>query len=131
MPADHPDGTPTACMDPSGSPSQAPVTPVTDDARQRPPFGDRGSGLGLPRSAALRLIPLSVITAIVPADRRASAYELFDTGFGIGWFGGSPALGFLYDASLRGFQSRRPQAADWAHRRPNRPLPSTTTGGSR
>lgn len=54
-------------------------------------------GLGM---AAQESVIKAVLTALVPADRRASAYGLFDTGFGIAWFAGSLALGFLYDASL-------------------------------
>ncbi|MBB2891936.1 MFS transporter [Flexivirga oryzae] len=53
-----------------------------------------------PRMAAQESVIKAVITAIVPADRRASAYGLFDTGFGIAWFGGSILLGLLYDTSL-------------------------------
>lgn len=54
-------------------------------------------GLGM---AAQESVIKAVITAIVPADRRASAYGLFDTGFGIAWFAGSILLGLLYDNSL-------------------------------
>lgn len=54
-------------------------------------------GLGM---AAQESVIKAVITPIVPADRRASAYGLFDTGFGIAWFAGSVLLGLLYDTSL-------------------------------
>ena len=54
-------------------------------------------GLGM---AAQESVIKAAITAIVPADRRASAYGLFDTGFGIAWFAGSILLGLLYDHSL-------------------------------
>jgi MFS family permease len=54
-------------------------------------------GLGM---AAQESVVKAVITSIVPADRRASAYGLFDTGFGVAWFAGSVLLGLLYDSSL-------------------------------
>jgi MFS family permease len=54
-----------------------------------------GLGLGLQESA-LR----AVIGLMIPADRRASAYGVFDTVFGLLWFAGSAAMGFLYDRSI-------------------------------
>nr|WP_281379700.1 MFS transporter [Flexivirga oryzae] len=54
-------------------------------------------GLGM---AAQESIIKAVLTTIVPADRRASAFGLFDTGFGVAWFAGSILLGVLYDTSL-------------------------------
>jgi len=33
---------------------------------------------------------------LVPPDRRASAYGIFDGIFGIAWFAGSAAMGLLY-----------------------------------
>lgn len=54
-------------------------------------------GLGM---AAQESIVKAAITGMVAPERRASAYGLFDTGFGIAWFAGSIALGFLYDYSL-------------------------------
>jgi hypothetical protein len=54
-------------------------------------------GLGM---AAQESIVKAAITGIVGADRRASAYGLFDTGFGVCWFLGSAALGVLYDRSI-------------------------------
>lgn len=54
-------------------------------------------GLGM---AAQESIIKAVLTTVVPADRRASAFGLFDTGFGVAWFGGSILLGVLYDSSL-------------------------------
>ena len=40
------------------------------------------------------------LTSIVPAGQRSSAYGIFDTGFGIGWFIGSVAMGLLYEISI-------------------------------
>jgi MFS family permease len=54
-------------------------------------------GLGM---AAQESIVKAAITGMVGADRRASAYGLFDTGFGVFWFLGSAALGVLYDRSI-------------------------------
>lgn len=54
-------------------------------------------GLGM---AAQESIIKAVLTTIVPDDRRASAFGLFDTGFGVAWFGGSILLGVLYDSSM-------------------------------
>lgn len=54
-------------------------------------------GLGM---AAQESIVKAAITGMVSADRRASAYGLFDTGFGLFWFLGSVALGILYGRSI-------------------------------
>jgi MFS family permease len=54
-------------------------------------------GLGM---AAQESIVKAVITGMVGPARRASAYGLFDTGFGTFWFVGSIALGLLYGWSL-------------------------------
>jgi predicted MFS family arabinose efflux permease len=37
---------------------------------------------------------------MVPARRRPSAYGLFTAAYGIAWFVGSAAMGFLYDFSV-------------------------------
>src|SRR5205085_11999269 len=42
----------------------------------------------------------AVLTGVVSAGKRSTAFGLFDTGFGIAWFLGSAALGFLYDRSI-------------------------------
>jgi MFS family permease len=60
-------------------------------------LGTLAWGLGV---AAQESVIKAVITTMVPADHRASAYGLFDTGFGIAWFAGSLLLGVLYDTSL-------------------------------
>lgn len=54
-----------------------------------------GLGMGVHES----LIPAAV-AAMVPADRRPSAYGLFTGGYGIAWFLGSALMGVLYDRSV-------------------------------
>lgn len=54
-------------------------------------------GLGM---AAQESIVKAAVTGMVGSSRRASAYGLFDTGFGVFWFAGSLALGILYTHSL-------------------------------
>jgi MFS family permease len=54
-------------------------------------------GIGM---AAQESVVKAAITGMVAPARRASAYGLFDTGFGVCWFAGSVVLGLLYDRSL-------------------------------
>jgi len=54
-----------------------------------------GFGMGL-QDAVVR----AVVAGMVPAERRASAYGLFDTGYGVAWFAGSALMGILYDHSV-------------------------------
>lgn len=54
-----------------------------------------GLGMGVHES----IIPAAV-TPMVPTERRASAFGLFTAGYGVFWFLGSAAIGFLYDFSL-------------------------------
>jgi MFS family permease len=54
-----------------------------------------GIGMG-----ALESIVKAAVGELAPADRRASAYGIFFTGFGIFWFIGSAAMGLLYDYSI-------------------------------
>lgn len=56
-------------------------------------------GLGM---AAQESIVKAAITGMVGNARRATAYGLFDTGFGVCWFVGSVTLGILYDHSVVG-----------------------------
>jgi predicted MFS family arabinose efflux permease len=42
----------------------------------------------------------AAVAQMVPAERLGSAYGLFGAVFGIAWFGGSAALGALYDRSV-------------------------------
>jgi len=54
-----------------------------------------GVGLGAQES-----IMRAAIADLVPANRRGSAYGLFNTGYGIFWFLGSALMGMLYGLSL-------------------------------
>jgi MFS family permease len=56
-----------------------------------------GLGMGVHDS----IIPAAV-AAMVPPERRPSAYGIFTASFGIFWFLGSVAIGLLYDVSIRG-----------------------------
>jgi predicted MFS family arabinose efflux permease len=42
----------------------------------------------------------AMLATIVSVGKRSTAFGLFDTSFGIAWFLGSAAMGFLYDKSL-------------------------------
>jgi predicted MFS family arabinose efflux permease len=42
----------------------------------------------------------AVLSGVVPADKRSTAFGLFDTGFGVAWFAGSAIMGLLYDKSI-------------------------------
>lgn len=42
----------------------------------------------------------AAVAEMVPRDRRASAYGVFNAGYGILWFLGSALMGFLYDVSI-------------------------------
>ena len=55
-----------------------------------------GLGMGVHES----IIPAAV-AAMVPPGRRPSAYGLFAAAYGIFWFLGSAAIGFLYDVSVQ------------------------------
>lgn len=54
-----------------------------------------GVGMG-----ALESIVRAVVAEIVPRDRRATGYGVFNAGFGMAWFAGSAIMGALYDHSL-------------------------------
>ncbi|MCL4561180.1 MAG: MFS transporter [Chloroflexi bacterium] len=54
-----------------------------------------GLGMGVHES----IIPAAV-APMVPPQRRASAYGLFTAGYGIFWFLGSAAIGYLYTISI-------------------------------
>jgi predicted MFS family arabinose efflux permease len=53
-----------------------------------------GAGMG-----AQETILRAVIATLIPPDRRASAYGLFNANFGLAWFLGSALMGYLYDLS--------------------------------
>jgi MFS family permease len=42
----------------------------------------------------------AVLSAVVPSEKRSTAFGVFDTGFGIAWFAGSAIMGLLYDKSI-------------------------------
>jgi MFS family permease len=54
-----------------------------------------GLGIGVHES----IIPAAV-APMVPVQRRATAFGLFTAGYGVSWFLGSAAIGFLYDVWL-------------------------------
>lgn len=54
-----------------------------------------GIGMGAQES-----IMRAAVAGMVSADRRGAAYGTFHAGFGLCWFLGSAAMGWLYDASL-------------------------------
>jgi MFS family permease len=54
-----------------------------------------GIGMGAQES-----IMRAVVADMVPVDKRAGAYGVFNMGYGVLWFGGSALIGVLYDVSL-------------------------------
>jgi len=44
----------------------------------------------------------AIVSVVVPADKRGTAFGVFDTVFGVAWFVGSAGMGWLYDQSLPG-----------------------------
>lgn len=54
-----------------------------------------GIGMGVQES-----IVRAALADMVAADRRAAAYGIFDTGYGVCWFLGSALMGILYDRSI-------------------------------
>jgi MFS family permease len=54
-----------------------------------------GIGIGVHDS-----IMQAAVAGMVPAGRLASAYGLFNLGYGVAWFAGSVAMGILYDVSV-------------------------------
>ena len=54
-----------------------------------------GVGLGVHES-----VMRAAVAEMVPSDRRAAAYGVFGTGFGVSWFLGSALMGVLYDRSI-------------------------------
>lgn len=53
-----------------------------------------GIGMGAQES-----IMKAAVAGIVPANRRGSAFGIFNTGYGLAWFVGSTLMGILYDVS--------------------------------
>jgi len=54
-----------------------------------------GIGMGAQES-----VMRAALAEMVPADKRGSAYGVFNTGYGIFWFLGSALMGWLYDISI-------------------------------
>jgi len=54
-----------------------------------------GVGMGAQES-----VMRAVIAEMIPANRRASAYGVFNAAYGLFWFLGSAVMGILYDVSL-------------------------------
>jgi MFS family permease len=54
-----------------------------------------GLGMGVHES-----IMAAAVAGMIPVNRRASAYGIFNTGYGLFWFLGSAVMGILYDTSL-------------------------------
>lgn len=54
-----------------------------------------GIGMGAQES-----IIRAAVADLVPKDRRATGYGIFNAGFGLAWFAGSALMGILYDRSL-------------------------------
>ncbi len=42
----------------------------------------------------------AAVSRVVPAEKRSTAFGMFDTGFGIAWFAGSVAMGLMYGRSI-------------------------------
>lgn len=54
-------------------------------------------GIGMSAQGALFQ---AMLTHVIPAKKRSTAFGLFDTGFGVAWFVGSAVMGLLYDKSV-------------------------------
>jgi predicted MFS family arabinose efflux permease len=55
------------------------------------------SGIGTSAQGSLLQ---AMLTGVIPPQKRSTAFGLFDTGYGIAWFLGSPVMGLLYDKSV-------------------------------
>jgi MFS family permease len=44
----------------------------------------------------------AMLSGVIPPDKRSTAFGVFDTIFGVAWFAGSAAMGWLYDKSIPG-----------------------------
>ena len=44
----------------------------------------------------------AIVSGVVPANKRSTAFGVFDTVFGVAWFAGSAGMGWLYDQSITG-----------------------------
>ena len=59
-----------------------------------------GMGVWGAGMAAQQAVLRAEIAELVPADRRGSAYGVFNTAYGVLWFAGSSVAGFLYGRSI-------------------------------
>lgn len=64
------------------------------------PFALIGMGLWGVGMGAQESIMRAAIAEMVPANRRGSAYGIFNASYGVLWFLGSALMGFLYDISI-------------------------------
>ena len=55
------------------------------------------SGIGIGAQGSLLN---AIVSELVLPDKRSTAFGVFDTAFGISWFGGSWLMGVLYDRSI-------------------------------
>ena len=56
-------------------------------------------GLGM---GAQGSILKAAIADVIPSAKRATAFGIFDTVYGVAWFAGSAYMGYLYDTSIEG-----------------------------
>lgn len=54
-------------------------------------------GIGMSAQGALFQ---AMLTHVIPAQKRSTAFGFFDTGFGVAWFAGSAIMGLLYEKSV-------------------------------
>ena len=54
-------------------------------------------GIGLGAQGSLLS---AILSDLIPANKRGTAFGLFDAGFGIAWFAGSWLMGVLYGKSI-------------------------------
>src|SRR5262245_24477825 len=47
----------------------------------------------------------AAITGLIPLQRRSTAFEIFDTAFGVAWLAGSICFGLLYERSVPAWSS--------------------------
>lgn len=59
--------------------------------------GSLGIGMGA-QDSCLK----AVLSAVFPAEKRSTAFGIFDTVFGLAWFAGSAGMGLLYGRSIPG-----------------------------
>ncbi len=64
------------------------------------PFAVLGMALWGVGMGAQESILRAAVASMTNADRRGTAYGVFNTGYGIAWFLGSALMGVLYDASI-------------------------------